>query len=1341
MAIKKPLHGPPGVDPFAFRGGLRSGFTPSYVGSLSESLSDSMVMTESLGAEVGTADGSDPKQIVISRVFLDGGTQNISNIPVRHPTRYYDSRVLSNGVINRSVSLPPDLPQTSSAKIVVIDTDLTWRQLLAPKTARRRRIETRIGSEGQSETAFQTVYSGQIQRATFPPGQVNIDYLDSFFSWMDESIPNLISPANFPNLPDGTQKAFFPIVFGENSSVGFGNQGTMAPPYVDTVNFRYAVSRISPLAGPIAVLQKLSTDTSYDVVAPIEYFFFTQTMTIDGVTYDCVFLQFTSDKSDYDIRLDVNGIKDLAAFGTLPAFRDGGLARNAVDLALTMLFLASFKFTAIDIFTGPYDYASFQRAWDVCDQNALHCDGVIDEDLTWGAFFGRWSSSTGISIYNNRNGKIALAIPGDQVGTPPELDDVRYLYRESIQQDMLERTFNRIIYSYGRLYGWAGNALHDAQWGAQYTYDSVDDQIALGGSGDPIIEEDTREFWFVRERATGNWVTNEILKYFALDTLVITGVVPLPPNISRLELAFDIFLTHYGGVKSGGFTQERCTVQALSHDLDKLETTFVAIRKAVIDVPAILLTVYRNDVEIGSITINSDDTDGSGNPIFVSQGRQGLLVAVAGSPPVFFEALSVGNVSETFEDVFDRADADTLGTDYVESQTNSTGGPSFHISGGLLRILQDILGDPGFSIAIATPKSSVSGVTQFSEFTYSSGIEDGDFAGVFVSGTSVNGPQFKGYFLNVQETFVELYFIDATVTDGLVYLLLSINTTVAEGDRFRIGVIQTTRVEPPPPSTGCTDLGWAYQAPDPTALSLHCLAWSPELAILVAGGNGTTTATTTDAETWTAHTAATTNATNAIVWSADFSMFVGVGQVGRTRTSVNGIVWSENTQLGSLRTHNAVCYSTELGLFVMTASNVNAVCVWTSTNGTSWTPITTPVTTQSCRGIVWAAGLGLFVVCGTAGLIMTSPDGATWTIQSTPNTYIWTDITWSPTLGLLVACSSTRTGADNRMLTSTNATAWTLGSDPVHPAGDYTFSSISWSPTLEMFAAIGSGSTDSNSNGVAAHSLDGLSWHIDVAAAPNRYDFVESADELRLFVGINQIDSGGGFLIGSCADEITSRLELKINGVVAISADIASSEDTWIPNGRIGLRNDGSQGVVNPSDIASWDNLSITGSGGYTFTDDFNRADADDLGVDYVTDQIGDFDPAFHIVSNRYQNWINSGAAPTSAVSYPADCPVAMTDQSIELELAAFGAGIGVTQPSQMAEFCARMTGPFISQSYQYYAVFQANRLDPTSGYCAVYHVYFPDTDPANGVYTLIDELSNVPIDIGDVVSFSVTDV
>jgi hypothetical protein len=129
-------------------------------------------------------------------------------------------------------------------------------------------------------------------------------------------------------------------------------------------------------------------------------------------------------------------------------------------------------------------------------------------------------------------------------------------------------------------------------------------------------------------------------------------------------------------------------------------------------------------------------------------------------------------------------------------------------------------------------------------------------------------------------------------------------------------------------------------------------------------------------------------------------------------TSSDGISWTSRTSAAD-STWSSITYGN--GLFVAVASGGTM----TSPDGIVWSSIT------SIAGL-WQSityGNGLFVAVGSSGIVMTSPDGSTWTARTGAASNDWQSITYGN--GLFVAISSTGTG--NRVMTSSNGINWILG--------------------------------------------------------------------------------------------------------------------------------------------------------------------------------------------------------------------------------------------------------------------------------------------------------------------------
>lgn len=147
--------------------------------------------------------------------------------------------------------------------------------------------------------------------------------------------------------------------------------------------------------------------------------------------------------------------------------------------------------------------------------------------------------------------------------------------------------------------------------------------------------------------------------------------------------------------------------------------------------------------------------------------------------------------------------------------------------------------------------------------------------------------------------------------------------------------------------------------------------------------------------------------------------YVAAASSGVIATSTDGITWTANSSISTIFTTSAVwtvTYSSTLNLFVA-AGGSGLLATATNPTGT-WTSRTSQFTTSAVYYVVWSTSLSLFIAVGSSGKISTSPDGVTWTAQTSG---IATSI-------YAVAVSGTQIvagGANATILRSTNGTAWT----------------------------------------------------------------------------------------------------------------------------------------------------------------------------------------------------------------------------------------------------------------------------------------------------------------------------
>lgn len=150
-----------------------------------------------------------------------------------------------------------------------------------------------------------------------------------------------------------------------------------------------------------------------------------------------------------------------------------------------------------------------------------------------------------------------------------------------------------------------------------------------------------------------------------------------------------------------------------------------------------------------------------------------------------------------------------------------------------------------------------------------------------------------------------------------------------------------------------------------------------------------------------------------------------------------------------------------------------------------WSEVATPNTSgRTVNAFVWAEELGLFVGVGDnglgTGLIITSPDGETWTIQSAPGgSSLWNGIAWNGTVLVAVGSST------NRVMTSTDALSWTLQT----PSDSSSWQSVCWSEALGLFVAV----ANAGAGNRVMTSSDGVTWTGRAAAAAQAWQGVAAS--------------------------------------------------------------------------------------------------------------------------------------------------------------------------------------------------------------------------------------------------------
>jgi hypothetical protein len=172
------------------------------------------------------------------------------------------------------------------------------------------------------------------------------------------------------------------------------------------------------------------------------------------------------------------------------------------------------------------------------------------------------------------------------------------------------------------------------------------------------------------------------------------------------------------------------------------------------------------------------------------------------------------------------------------------------------------------------------------------------------------------------------------------------------------------------------------------------------------------------------------------------------------------------------------------------AGSGNPYSICTSPDGQNWTRQGNPFTatspsTDNGLSVEWSEEQALFVVGSSSNgghdVIATSPDGTTWTTRSSPwnaagaSGSVSGGFAYSPSLDLWVACAQPGGSTNKGVATSPDGITWTEQTTPLDILGGNPLN-ICWSPELNLFIAV-AGTLD------ILISSDGITWTAQTVAS------------------------------------------------------------------------------------------------------------------------------------------------------------------------------------------------------------------------------------------------------------------
>ena len=187
---------------------------------------------------------------------------------------------------------------------------------------------------------------------------------------------------------------------------------------------------------------------------------------------------------------------------------------------------------------------------------------------------------------------------------------------------------------------------------------------------------------------------------------------------------------------------------------------------------------------------------------------------------------------------------------------------------------------------------------------------------------------------------------------------------------------------------------------------------------------------------------------------SDGGQFVVVGAVEGVYTSPDGLAWTLQPGTSNVTGRSIIWDDNQ---FVVGGG----AAVFTSPDGVTWTvqaPVSTDIEVWTKVQSLNAVG-GQYIALGNDGVILSSPDLATWTLLTSGDFTGLQDITWGDNLFVAV-------GNNKTVRTSSNGISWTTRAN-INP--DWALFGVAWGDG--RFVAVGGG--DSNQ---ALTSTDGVTW-------------------------------------------------------------------------------------------------------------------------------------------------------------------------------------------------------------------------------------------------------------------------
>jgi hypothetical protein len=248
-------------------------------------------------------------------------------------------------------------------------------------------------------------------------------------------------------------------------------------------------------------------------------------------------------------------------------------------------------------------------------------------------------------------------------------------------------------------------------------------------------------------------------------------------------------------------------------------------------------------------------------------------------------------------------------------------------------------------------------------------------------------------------------------------------------------------------SDGSGPTGRAMTSPDGINWTAHTISadafadiiWVEGLGLFITVGNpqaNTAVSTSPDGVNWTVRSATSGNASS-VAWSPALGYMIAPirGDAAHVYKSTNGTTWSAVASTGGNSLTQRIIWDDVHNNFIaITDSGVATTSAYTSPDGVTWTARTIPSALTLFGITINPSGVCVAVaLSGTNRTIRSDDGGVTWTAHAASNEQPeWEAVCWDDTDGVFIAVAAVGTTSSGIIMTSPDGITWTSKTAPAN---------------------------------------------------------------------------------------------------------------------------------------------------------------------------------------------------------------------------------------------------------------------------------------------------------------------